>query len=90
MDWSFGNDFGHVFFVARNGPDYRGWIQMVTTPLEEDVSFWFALPESIHQQLPVELTEGLVPAIVQREHPEIQSVYMAADYQSLESPPALY
>lgn len=70
--------------------DYRGWIQIVTTPIEEDVSFWFALPESIHQQLPVELTEGLVPAIVQREHPEIQSVYMAADYQSLESPPALY
>jgi len=70
--------------------NYRGWIQRLTFPIEEDVTFWFKLPQSVSEKAPTTLADGMIPGVVERSHPKVHAVYMAGDYQQLESPPALY
>lgn len=84
------NMYAHGDGTSWEESSFRGWIELIDPIVDEDVEFWFQLPKDVTNQVGTIVNSGLIPAIIEREHPQIQSVYMTADFQKLESPPALY
>ncbi|OZS77606.1 hypothetical protein CF394_10375 [Tetzosporium hominis] len=70
--------------------DFQGWIEVMDASIDEEVSFWFRLPDEVTNQLEGIVDGQQVPGIIERSHPKVHTAYMAGNFQELESPPGLY